>query len=171
MCECFSSNQCRRGTGILPAIFGCLNHTRLNAPHIASHPPKAPSCLRSRSGGAPPPVILVSQLLGNFPLIRRVHPPLASMVKLCLTKFVLCQKRKLLVNLAHRPASCRGPLCRAAIIVPAPREASGDVSRSLLLGSELKFLHALHGQSKVSSSRHFFVPLFMKNGANHHQPQ
>ena len=36
------------------------------------------------------------------------------------------------------PAFCRGPLCRAALIVPAPREASGGVSRSLLLGSELK---------------------------------
>ena len=45
---------------------------------------------------------------------------------------------KICLGLAHRPVFCRGPLCRAAIIVPAPREASGGVSRSLLLGSELK---------------------------------
>ena len=50
------------------------------------------------------------------------------------------------------PAFCRGPLCRPAIIVPALREASGGVSRSLLLGSELKSSKPVLPSNPVSVS-------------------
>ena len=126
-----------------------------------SHPLARPS--GSRFARMPPPI--------RFAHLRCIFSHLALMVKLCLTKICPVPKAQAFGKPLTAPKPSKLSKPALPVSVPFKREASERVSGSDLLGSELKFLHALHGQTKASTPRHFFVPLFMKNGTNHHQPQ
>ena len=144
--------------------FPLAQATRINPPKCANHchrPQKTVLPSRGR-GGRRPPLSLFPNYSPTVPCFAaaRSHTPGSPF------GFSLCS------NVPSDSLRSSSVHFRAALIVPVPREASGGVSRSLLLGSELKspkhskppkpvFMFFMFYTAKLNTTRnksHLFYP-------------